>query len=447
MKAIVSVLSALLSSFCCLLLSRRIAHIYQLENYQLAGFFRSIKRDLSHVVLPPLLISLAALACYMTGLPLIGCLLIQITASYFYYRVVEKKPGKKPFHRTERVLRFGLIHLMVGFLFSTILLVVARGYVLLLLPAFEIFVFAASASVAKPIERRIAKQFIDDAKQRLKGMPELKIIGITGSYGKTSTKFILQSILSVRWRVLATPGSYNTTMGVTRVIREMLTPNYDVFIAEMGARHIGDIRELVDLVKPSIGILTAVGAQHLDTFGTVENVAKAKYELIEGLPSEGSAFFANDNGICKKLYEICTIKNKYLVGEILKAEQIHVSPQGTTFILNAPLSGESVACNTKLLGKHSINNLLLCATVAYELGLSLNEIAKGISLCKPVEHRLQLLSYGNGITVIDDAFNSNPSGAEAALEALGQFEGRRIVVTPGMVELGREQDRFNEEFG
>ena len=439
-------LNILLSSLCCLLLSRKLVHIYQLENYQLAGLYRSVKRDIEHIILPHFLISLTAWGGHIAGLPLLLCLLIQTLLSYLYYKAIEKQKEKKAFRRTERIIRFGIVHLLIGILAS---IVFSRlvGHALLILPAFELIVFTISALAAIPIEKSIARQFINDAKRRLQNMPSMKVIGITGSFGKTSTKFILQSILSVRWKVLATPGSFNTTMGVTRVIREMLTPGFDVFITEMGARHRGDIKELVDLVKPVIGMITAVGPQHLDTFGTVENVAKAKYELIEGLPSEGLAFFANDNGICKKLFDNCDLKNKYLCGDLLKVEQVHISPSGTAFILRDTISEDCVKCSTKLLGEHAISNILLCATVAYKLGLTLNEISKGIANCNPIEHRLQLITHGNGVTIIDDAFNSNPSGAEAALNVLGQFEGRRIIVTPGMVELGKEQDSYNERFG
>ena len=287
--------------------------------------------------------------------------------------------------------------------------------------------------------------FFRDAQRRLDARPGLIRIGITGSYGKTSTKFLLGTILSERYNVLVTPSSFNTPMGVTRVIRERLQAYHEVFIAEMGARHVGDIAELVELVHPTVGLLTSVGPQHLDTFGTLENIKKTKYELIEGLPADGLAVFARDGAICEELYARCQLARKRLAGEGVRVENLTVGPFGSRFEL---VEGDArVSCETKLLGEHAIGNLLLCAETARGLGLSLEEIARGVRKCSPVEHRLQLIGGKGGVTVIDDAFNSNPRGAQAALRVLARFPKRRIIVTPGMVELGGEEDAFNEAFG
>jgi UDP-N-acetylmuramoyl-tripeptide--D-alanyl-D-alanine ligase len=280
----------------------------------------------------------------------------------------------------------------------------------------------------------------------LKDQPGLIRIGITGSYGKTSTKFLLATLLSEKYRVLATPASFNTPMGVTRIIREQLKPEHQVFIAEMGARHVGDIREMCQLVHPTIGLLTSVGPQHLETFGTVDRVAQTKYELMEALPDDGAAFFARDGGVCERLYARCPLPDKHLAGEHLRAENVEVGPWGSRFAL-VDDQGRRVDCQTKLLGAHNIDNLLLCAEVALHLGLDLQQLSAGIAKLAPVEHRLQLLDTGNGVTVIDDAFNSNPAGAKAALDVLRSFPKRRIVITPGMVELGPRQAELNESFG
>ena len=445
MKFLTITAGCVLTAFTCLFLSRKLIHLYQLENYQLPGFFKSVRRSLKRTLLIHLLLVLAAAVLSWAGVPVLVCVLLQAAGSFAYYKAVEGQKEKKPFHCTERVKRFGLVHLGVGLIAAAA--ACCLGIPVFIVPGVEILLFALSAAAAVPIEKQIAGQFVNDAKRRLAEIPALRVIGITGSYGKTSTKFILQTILSTRWKVLATPGSFNTTMGVTRVIREMLTPGYDIFIAEMGARHIGDIRELCDLVHPEIGMITAVGPQHLDTFGTVEQVAKAKYELIEGLPRDGMAFFADDGGLCRQLYEKCPLEHKFLSDGVLEAGRVRVGPKGTAFVLRDRETGEEAACQTRLLGEHAISNILLSAVVARKLGMTLEEIARGISQCRPVEHRLQLLTYGNGITVIDDAFNSNPAGARAAARVLGQFEGRRIIVTPGMVELGEKEHEYNVEFG
>ncbi|NLG24199.1 MAG: UDP-N-acetylmuramoyl-tripeptide--D-alanyl-D-alanine ligase, partial [Clostridiales bacterium] len=275
-------------------------------------------------------------------------------------------------------------------------------------------------------------------------------IGITGSYGKTSAKFILATILSERFDVLATPGSFNTPMGLTRVIREQLEPHHQVFIAEMGARHAGDIRELVELVRPAYGMITSVGPQHLETFGDVATVANTKFELIEGLPQDGVAFFGADGGEIDKLYERATVEKHRagLSGGYLsmRAEAIEVGPFGSRFQLIDSL-GNRVACETRLLGRHNIANIALCAALARRLGMEMDQIGRGVGRIEPVEHRLQLIPGANGITVIDDAFNANPEGAQAALQVLAAFPGRHLIVTPGMVELGEREEEFNYRFG
>ena len=160
----------------------------------------------------------------------------------------------------------------------------------------------AGAYAAQPGEQRINHSFFVDAQKKLAERPDLIKIGITGSYGKTSTKFVLKTLLEEKYNVLATPSSFNTPMGVTRIVREQLRPEHQIFIGEMGARHVGDIKEMCELVHPSIGILTSIGPQHLETFGSIENVANTKNELVESLPADGIAFFAADGGWLDKLY-------------------------------------------------------------------------------------------------------------------------------------------------
>ena len=130
----------------------------------------------------------------------------------------------------------------------------------------------------------------------------------------------------------------------------------------------------------------------------------------------------------------------------MSARDITHGPQGSTFTLTGP-DGSAVRCTTRLLGRHNVQNILGCAAVAHALGLTMEEIARGIGKVEPVEHRLQLIPTGNGITVIDDAFNSNPAGTRAALEVLKDFPGRKIIVTPGLVELGEAEAAENEAFG
>jgi len=198
-------------------------------------------------------------------------------------------------------------------------------------------------------------------------------------------------------------------------------------------------------------VLTSVGPQHLDTFKTLDRIKNTKYELMDAVPAEGGiCFFPDDDGICRTLWEKTT-KAKRLCSLTAKpeadvwAEDISVSSEGSSF--NLCTRNGSIACTTPLLGDHNIQNVLLAAMVALESGLTLKQVAHGIARLTPVEHRLQLIANPGGMTIIDDAFNSNPVSSGKALEVLKQFPARRIVITPGMVELGEKENEYNREFG
>ncbi|MEA5060741.1 MAG: UDP-N-acetylmuramoyl-tripeptide--D-alanyl-D-alanine ligase [Candidatus Pelethousia sp.] len=300
-----------------------------------------------------------------------------------------------------------------------------------------------------PLEKLVQGWYLNDARKRLLKNPYLIRVGITGSFGKTSTKYALGTLLSEQYNTLFTPGSFNTPMGVTRVIREKLTDAHQVFIAEMGARYCGDIAELCRLVKPQYGIITAVGKQHLETFGSLEKVIRTKAELLAGLPDDGACFLNGDDPVCREIYNKSQFNKKFLFGTegdglYMRAENISVGPAGSHFEL-AAADGARIACATKLLGRHNILNVAGAAALAHWLGLTEEQIAAGVAKLTPVEHRLQLLE--GPVTIIDDAFNANPVGAGEALEVLKSFPGRRIIITPGMVELGEEQETLNRAFG
>jgi UDP-N-acetylmuramoyl-tripeptide--D-alanyl-D-alanine ligase len=308
-------------------------------------------------------------------------------------------------------------------------------------------------SLLAPVQNAINRHYLRQAKRRLRAVQPL-VIGITGSYGKTSTKYLLERLLAEHRKVLKTPLSFNTLMGVCRVINENLQPDCQVFIAEMGAYRRGDIKELCDFVQPSMGILTAIGPQHLERFKTLENVQAAKYELIEALPASGVAIFNNDDPRCRALADRTTHVPVMRYGLDtsgpaldLWAEGVAMGPAGLTFTL-ADKHGRRVDVQTMLLGRHNVLNILGASCAAIALGLSLDDLVRAIHDLPPVPHRLQLIDSGSGVTVIDDSYNSNPIGAMEALEVLRSFTaGQRILVTPGMVELGALEAQLNEELG
>jgi UDP-N-acetylmuramoyl-tripeptide--D-alanyl-D-alanine ligase len=304
-----------------------------------------------------------------------------------------------------------------------------------------------------PVQNAINQSYLRRAQRRLHAVKPL-VIGITGSYGKTSTKYLLEHLLANHRSVLKTPLSYNTLMGVCRVINENLQADCEAFIAEMGAYRRGDIKELCDLVHPTIGILTAIGPQHLERFKTIENVQATKYELIEALPSSGLAIFNNDDPRCRALADRTTHLRvmRYGVdtdGQSLDlwAENIAMGPEGLSFTLVGK-DGRRINVRTVLLGRHNVLNILGASCAALAIGLPLEELAQAIRDLPAVPHRLQLMDNGAGVIVIDDSYNANPTGAMEALEVLGGFTtGQRILVTPGMVELGPLEVQLNEELG
>ena len=460
MNIIICLAAALTSAW----VARYYLHMLQLESYQLDGYIRWLRKNHDKHLGGTLTIGVGATVAYFVlwlllrvfmkdgasrvvagVVTLIGFAL----AAFMLDRRLHSQPEKKPIAYTPRMKR--LYACLGAIALAAAALLTAVG-----IPAYILFVGApylalAAGGAMAPVEKAVNNHYLNDARQKLEARPDLIRIGITGSYGKTSTKFILATILSEKYDVLATPASFNTPMGLTRVIRERLEDHHQVFIAEMGARHVGDIRELVDLVHPTLGLITSVGAQHLETFGDIATVANTKFELIEGLPRDGLAFFASDGGEVDKLYARANGK-KFLTGTRgmrldMKAEDIAVDQNGSSFTLKDGVTGEKVACGTKLLGRHNIGNIVLACCAARQLGLSMEEIARGVSKIEPVEHRLQLLPGASGMTVIDDAFNSNPVGAKAALDVLAAFEGRHVIVTPGMVEQGEMEDEINRQFG
>lgn len=301
-----------------------------------------------------------------------------------------------------------------------------------------------------PFETLNNRRYIIRAKKKLQKYPTLIKIGITGSVGKTSNKFILNSLLSEKYDVCITPHSFNTPMGLTRVVLDYLKPNHDVLITEMGAKQVGDIKFLCDMIQPTYGILTSVGSQHLTTFGTLENIAKTKNELIKSLPKDkGVAIFNGDNEPSMPLYEKCECK-KILVSTkdaacFVHAENVKATDKGTTFKLC--IGDQSINCKTKLLGLHNLQNILMCCALAYELGLTLEQLKLGIAKIEPINHRLELKKE-NGLVILDDSFNSSVEGSKSALDVLKLFDSdKKIVVTPGLIELGSYEHEANYNFG
>ncbi|WP_078579415.1 UDP-N-acetylmuramoyl-tripeptide--D-alanyl-D-alanine ligase [Salipaludibacillus agaradhaerens] len=439
--------------------TKRSVHMLQLNSYRNERYGKWISQNRPKVfpsleglyivpIVLALLVDSPAVVLGSGGLIFLGI--------YLYFRNSQQTEKKKLVY-TQRVQRLlGTTYIMYGL---TAAGAIIAGAYLNLLTALIILILAAvlpyyiimfANTINRPIEARISQGFVNDAKRLLKASPELKVIGITGSFGKTSVKHFVHAVLSSKYNVLMTPESYNTKLGVTRTINEQLKPYHDIFIAEMGAKQVGDIKEICDIVDHQYGILTAVGEQHLDTFKTLDNIKKTKHEIVETLPEDSGVAILNkdDKNImsytpqnpCRKVYYGVEREDVDL-----HASNIAFSSKGMTFTVTTA-SGETERFLTRLLGKHNVYNILAALAIGLEMGLKLKDMARAVKQMDPVPHRLELKRSTGNITIIDDSFNSNPVGSKMAVDVLGRMEGYRMLITPGMIELGDKEFDINKEW-
>ncbi len=420
-------------------------HMFQLNYYkpkdQLKWIWKNSKKLLfkSIFMIPVLFLAYENMIC--------NCIVIGL----FILMAIVNKPtkAKKNFVYTNRMKRFiltiSIITLVLIFVSKTFLgikYIMIMAIINLIVPIFILVV----NDINMPLNKIITMLYIHSAKKKLKQMPDLIVIGVTGSYGKTSMKNFLGKILSAKYNVLITPQNYNTTLGVVKTIRENLKATHQVFICEMGATKKNDIKEICNIVHPKYGIITSIGEQHLESFKTVENIIKTKFELADSIPEDGKVFLNADNEFIKNkeikdnyiYYGTKNIKDKYY------AYDVKNTASGLNFKMR--LDGEEREFSSKLLGEHNVINIAGAIAIAKELKVEIPKIQSRVRLLETAEHRLQIINKGDYI-VIDDAYNSNPAGARAALNVLSSFEGIRILITPGMIELGSKQYQCNFEMG
>ena len=424
--------------------------MFQQNSYRVERYNRWLKQTgewHSRMNIAALLAAVCFVFTYhIAALAIFGAWMLVIATAEFSIKY------KIPVVYTMRVKRLFITRLIITFAVVALVHTYAENYTLvaMMLLALDYWTILANL-INRPIEAAITRWYYNDAKRMLRAMPNLKIIGITGSFGKTSTKHFLYRVLSEKYNVLMTPGNFNTTLGVVRTVREHLKPHHEVFIVEMGAKQRGDIKEICDLVCPQMGVVTSVGEMHLETFGSVENVARTKFELIEALPeggfgvvnvdSEAAYNYLKQSGAKAATYGIDNLDAEY------RAVNIKYLPNETQFDVRR---GEEVTEGfaTHILGRGNILNILGALAVAERLGVDVERERRAVRQIEQIEHRLSMRRNG-GITILDDAYNSNPTGARMALEVLSGFvtTGKRYVVTPGFVEMGAKQFENNKQFG
>ena len=383
----------------------------------------------------------------------LGCLIGAIVMNMMTILVNKPRQAKKPLVYTMRVRRM-LVTTAVLYMIGMLVSLTAGEYwvragecILLVLFLLQPFLILLVNWINGPVEQAIDRHYVSDAARILREMPDLTVIGVTGSYGKTSVKYFLNTLLSSKFNVLQTPGNYNTTLGVVRTIREQMKPFHEIFICEMGAREVGDIKEICDLVHPDYGIITSIGPQHLQSFHTVENIIATKFELADAVPAEGKVFLNYDNSYIRGHKIDKNVVSYGTAGAAIdyRAYDITVSPNGSTFKMK-DAQGEEFEFHTRLVGNHNVQNIAGAIAVAHTLGIPMEKLRYPVKQLESVPHRLQLSRQGGRI-LLDDSYNSNKNGFMAALDTLAMFKELRILMTPGMVELGEKQYSENKEVG
>lgn len=367
-------------------------------------------------------------------------------SSHYFIRQVE---NKKPLIWTQKAKLLYFIALLLS-LILMILLTISYGFLGFLIGlgvSTQSYAFLIAASfLLFPIEAYQKNAIKVATENKLASLKNLKVIGVTGSYGKTSVKVFLYDILKTQFSVLKTPESYNTPYGIAKVVRWELDDSYEYFICEMGAYRIGEIKEICDMVHPQYGILTGINEQHLETFGSLENTTKGKFELIDSLPEHSFGVVNIDN---ERIKNNLVNYDKKLISygftdKAFSIKHIKQTEHGTHFSLI--LDGKEYQAKTKLLGKPNLQNILAAATMSYSLGMKPAAIIAAIEKIQPVPHRLEIKQLER-MTLIDNAFNSNVDGFKESIELVKSFKRPTIFVTPGIVDLGEKTFEIHKDLG
>lgn len=436
--------------------SKQPLHMFQQNRYEIGRYTKWLQENTSklksEVIQALFELAVYALILYFFHASVYAWLVSVLLVLFTYINIVQERKKKyiKPLVYTGRVKRQIVVLVVLETLVIACNVIYLPGFIFMpalvsLLPWLFIFLVGWLTS---PIEYLVKQWYILQAKKILNADTDLIKIGITGSYGKTSTKNIMHAMVGEHFNSLMTPASYNTPMGITITIRTLLKPIHRVFVCEMGADHVGEITYLMKFVQPKIGVVTSIGPQHLSTFGSQENIIHEKMQMIERLPQDGLGVLNYDNELIRN-YQVQNPVKIVTYGiqnhdVDYYAEDITYTRTGSSFTVVH--EDERVRIETKLLGELNILNILSSICVARHLNVPWGTIQRASKNMKQVEHRLELKTI-NGYRFIDDAFNSNPVGSAMALEVLQRMPNTRYIVTPGMIDLGKIQYEANKQFG
>lgn len=432
-------------------------HIFQQEEYDGIRFLRWIFRRFAFDRRATLLLLIIGIVELVHPIPRIAVYL-GASAVLIVVAAFERDPrslAKKRLAMTARARRIYGLALCLALIMGIALCFLPWNAFGWILPVQAIPLMIVLANlILMPYEARIQKGFWNEAHTKLLSLKPT-IIGVTGSYGKTSVKHILGHILSSFAPTLSTPGSVNTPMGISRVVREDLGPHHKFFLCEMGAYGPGSIARLCRLAPPDLAIITAIGPAHYERFKSLEAVAITKFELAQSVLERGGKVIVTESVLesdyAKDFYE--RHREHFLVvgdgpGCALQVGEPKQSAVGVD--IEVIWEKKTFALHSHLYGRHHALNLAVAFAAACTLGIPPDDAAMAIGSAPQISHRLEVKRQVNGPILIDDAYNSNPLGFMNGLEILDllrQGAGRRILVTPGMVELGTAHEKEHQKVG
>lgn len=433
--------------------STRCLTIIQQKNYKLEKNNRRIKAERILFFLCCMLsaIILTTMSFFKFWLPTSALMLIIVLFLAGWVSKLNKNT-KVPLKYTNRMIRLIILYLVVLIsvlsLFLFLLQSVYMVFAAFMLLAFNAILLDIINKIASIFENLNNQRYISRAALKL-AAPSIYKIGITGSWGKTSVKNILTELLACNYKVLATPANYNTPLGISRTLQDENLNNYQIFIAEMGARYKGDIKKLAKMVRPNAAIITGIGPQHLATFKSVKNIVKEKSELAQAV---GYCVFDADNLYSHETYNKITCQK--IAVSISGGSKAQVYAKNISFYNNTTYfdiefedGTHILRCATNLLGTHNLTNILQAVSMAKYLGVENATIKQVIAGLTPVPHRLQIVPNTRGITIIDDTYNANLEGVKSAYRVLQRYTARKVVFTQGIAELGKQSVKINRQIG
>lgn len=434
-------------------------YLWQLKEYHIGRFvdhFRTYKGKklifswllLFKIVLLTLFFSFAELLNYLCP----ALFLVYLFESIIFFRQIYSKSFKKPV-KTIKSLFLGGISVLIVLLFTIWSQNKNLGWLLifdLLIP----IIISAIVLIFQPFFVMARNNVLKRASEKIKQFPDLKVIAITGSYGKTTTKEFLTTILSKKFKVLSTSKHQNSEIGVANCILNDLKKEHQIFIAEVGAYNKGKVKEVCGMINPKIGIVAGVNEQHVALFGSLENLLSGEggRELAEFLETDGLLVVNGDNKYCMDLIKklngkekIYSFSNKTIDAEVW-TESISVKERRISFLARNKRN-ELADFTVNVLGKQNVQNLLGAILVAGELGMNFSEISEAVKYIKQEQAGMVLSQGKHGINIVDSSYSANPDGVLADLDYFSIFAQKKIVVMPCLIELGEKSKKIHEEIG